>query len=151
MEPELKKVRSTGSMLPEHPRFFPGTHKARNYVKDVWILFEAICSVKIAWFINISPLLPVAKHSYAPYLKNTEFILPYNWWNIYWLYKKTQEWEDNQLLLLERLSIFFHSVRHQAQQYYQQLGVLFKMLLWNSKDTWISSWISRRFSLESLD
>ena len=44
----VEKVGSTGSMLPEHPRFFPGTHKARNYVKDVWILFEAICSVKIA-------------------------------------------------------------------------------------------------------
>ena len=29
---ELKKV---GSTLPEHLRFSPGTHKARNYPKDV--------------------------------------------------------------------------------------------------------------------
>ena len=37
--PELKKVGSAGSILPEHSRFFPGTHKARNYLKDVLIHF----------------------------------------------------------------------------------------------------------------
>ena len=57
---ELKKVGSMGSTPPEHSRFSPGTHKARNYLKDVWIMFQAICSVKIARFINISPIVPVA-------------------------------------------------------------------------------------------
>ena len=28
----MKKVRSMGSTLPEHLRFFPGTHKANNYL-----------------------------------------------------------------------------------------------------------------------
>ena len=45
---ELKKVGSTGSTLPEHSRFSPGKHKARNYLKDVLIVFQDICSVKIA-------------------------------------------------------------------------------------------------------
>ena len=57
--PELKKVGSTGSTLPEHQRFSPGTHKARNYLKDVWLLFQAICLVKIAQQINISLLVPL--------------------------------------------------------------------------------------------
>ena len=39
-----------GSTLPEHLRFSPGTHKERNY----------LLSVKIALFINISLLAPVA-------------------------------------------------------------------------------------------
>ena len=56
----LYKVRSTGSTLPEHSRVSPGKHKARNYLKDVWIAFQAICSVKIAQFIYISLLVPVA-------------------------------------------------------------------------------------------
>ena len=59
-EPELKKVGSTGSTLPEHSRISPGAHKARNYPKDVWIAFQAICSVKIAQFIYISLLISVA-------------------------------------------------------------------------------------------
>ena len=57
---ELKTVGSTGSTLPEHPRFSPGTHKASNYLKDVWIVCQAICSVKIAIFSNISSLVSVA-------------------------------------------------------------------------------------------
>ena len=32
----VEKKGSTGSMLPEHPRFCPGTHKAREYLKAVW-------------------------------------------------------------------------------------------------------------------
>ena len=32
----------------EHPRFSPGTHKARNYLKDVRIALQAICPMKIA-------------------------------------------------------------------------------------------------------
>ena len=46
--PELKKMRSTGSTLPEHSRLSPVTQKARNYPKDVKIAFQAICFVKIA-------------------------------------------------------------------------------------------------------
>jgi len=42
---ELKKV---GSTLPERSRFSPGTHRARNYLKDVWISFQAGYSMKIA-------------------------------------------------------------------------------------------------------
>ena len=57
---ELKKAGSTGSTLPEHQRQSPGTHKARHYLKDVWIAFQAICSAKIAQFINISLIVPVA-------------------------------------------------------------------------------------------
>ena len=57
---ELKKVGSTGSMLPEHTRFFPGTPKARNYLKDVRIVFQALFSVKIAQFIYISLLVPIS-------------------------------------------------------------------------------------------
>ena len=69
---------STGSSLPEHPRFSPGTRKARNYLKDVWIAFQAICSVSIASFINISSLVPVAYYWGAPQIivQNTEFVLP---------------------------------------------------------------------------
>ena len=57
---KLKKVGSTGSMLPEHPRFSKGTPKASNYPKDVRIVFQAIYSIKIAIFSNISLLVPVA-------------------------------------------------------------------------------------------
>ena len=64
--PELKKVGSTGSTLPEHPRFSPGTHKASNYLKDVWMVFQAICSVKIARFSNISLLVPGVENCDAP-------------------------------------------------------------------------------------
>ena len=38
-EPELKKVGSMGSMLPEHPRFAWGTQKASSYLKNVQIAF----------------------------------------------------------------------------------------------------------------
>ena len=47
-ELRFKKRRSTGSTLPEHSRFSPGKHKARNYLKDVLIVFQVICSVRIA-------------------------------------------------------------------------------------------------------
>ena len=42
-------------------------------------------------------------------MKNTKFVLLYIWWNINLLYKNTQEQEDRQLLLPERLSPFFSS------------------------------------------
>ena len=58
--PELKKVGSMGSTLPELTRFFPGTPKASNYLEDVQIVFQAICFVKIAQFIYISLLVPIA-------------------------------------------------------------------------------------------
>ena len=45
---ELKKMGKTGSTLPEHPRFSPGTNKLRNYLKDVWIVVQTIRSVNIA-------------------------------------------------------------------------------------------------------
>ena len=35
---ELKKVKSTGSTLPEHPRLVPGTHETRTYLKGVLIM-----------------------------------------------------------------------------------------------------------------
>ena len=54
--PELKKVGSMGSTLPEHLRFSPGTHKVRNYLKEEHLNH----SVKIARFINISLQVPVA-------------------------------------------------------------------------------------------
>ena len=49
---ELKKIGSTGSTLPEHQRFSQGTHKARHYLKDVWIAFQAICSCEADIQIN---------------------------------------------------------------------------------------------------
>ena len=55
--PPSHRVEKVGSTLPEHPRFSPGTHKARNYQKDVRIALQAICSMKIAGFINISILV----------------------------------------------------------------------------------------------
>ena len=59
----MKKIGSTGSMIPEHKRLPPETHKARNYLKDVMIAFQAILSVKIAQFINISLLVLSDAHS----------------------------------------------------------------------------------------
>ena len=53
---------STGSTLPEHPRFTPGTRKATNLLKDVWT------AVKIAQYIIKSLLVPVAKYYDAPNL-----------------------------------------------------------------------------------
>ena len=64
--PELKKVGSTRSTLPERQRFSPETHKARHKLKDVWIAFQVISSVKIARFINISSPVSVAKYYDAP-------------------------------------------------------------------------------------
>ena len=55
---ELKKVGSMGSKLPDHPRFSPGTPKASNYLKDVWIGFEVIYSAKIDHFSNSLQELP---------------------------------------------------------------------------------------------
>jgi len=54
------RVEKMGSTLPEHPRIYTGTHRARNYLKDVCTAFQAICSEKIAQFINISLLFPEA-------------------------------------------------------------------------------------------
>ena len=45
--------------------------------------------------------MPVALYCDAPYFINAEFVLPYNWWNIYHLHKKSQERKDHQLLLPE--------------------------------------------------
>jgi len=42
-------------------------------------------------------------------------VLLYNWWNINRLYEKTQEQEEHQLLLPERLSTFFSSVLMESQ------------------------------------
>ena len=35
IDAELKKVWSTGRMIPEHPRLFPGTHDTRTPLKGV--------------------------------------------------------------------------------------------------------------------
>ena len=70
LPPELRKVGSMGSTLPEHLRFSPGTHKANNYLKDVSIAFQAISSLKIAQFINI--FLYYLLHSVVmPYISKT--------------------------------------------------------------------------------
>ena len=46
---ELKKVGSTGSMLPEHTRLFPGTHETRMHLKGVLIMaFQAIPPLRMA-------------------------------------------------------------------------------------------------------
>ena len=93
MLPELKKVGSTGSTLPAHSRFSPGTHKTGNYPKDVMIAFKAICSVKRAQFIYISLLLVCSIVLGCPIIQNTEFVLRYNWWNINRLYNKLRNRE----------------------------------------------------------
>ena len=38
LEPEMKKVGSRGSMLPEHRRLSPGTHETRTHLKGVLIM-----------------------------------------------------------------------------------------------------------------
>ena len=54
---ELKTVGSTGSTLPEHPRFSPGTHKANNYLKDVWIAYQAIYLPNISKTLKLNFLV----------------------------------------------------------------------------------------------
>ena len=41
----VEKVWSTGSMLPEHTRFSPGTHRARAYLKGVRSLVLNLCHI----------------------------------------------------------------------------------------------------------
>ena len=75
---ELKKMGSTGSMLPELPRFSPGTHKASNYLKDVWI---AKCSVEIARFsssvCSIELLGPVVHKLWVPITLRLKEYIPF--------------------------------------------------------------------------
>ena len=49
-----------GEHAPGTPKVFASNTQDNNYLKDVWIAFQAKCSVKIAQFINISLLMPVA-------------------------------------------------------------------------------------------
>ena len=44
----VEKSGEHGEHAPGTPKVFPGTRKARNYLKDVWKEFQAICTVKIA-------------------------------------------------------------------------------------------------------
>ena len=93
--PELKKVGSMGSTLPEHTRFFPGTPKARNYLKDIRIIFQAICSVKIARIIYIS-LLAQTLSLYYPTIDGIYTVC----------IKKTQEREITQFCSRNASALF---------------------------------------------
>ena len=47
----------TGSTLPEHLRCSPGTHKANNYLKDVWIAYQAIYLPNISKTLKLNFLV----------------------------------------------------------------------------------------------
>ena len=70
-------------------------------MKDVWIAFYAIFYIKLN--LSIFPFKCLQHTIVMPHVSKHDFVLPYNWWNIYHLYKKkTREREDHQLLVLER-------------------------------------------------
>ena len=56
----VEKSGEHGEHAPGTPKVFPRNTQCKNYLKDVGIVFEAICCVKIAPFINISILVPIA-------------------------------------------------------------------------------------------
>ena len=105
----VEKSREHREHAPGTPKAFPRNTQGKKL--STWcsdsVSSHIICEKSLIYQYFPSSACSIVL--WCPIVQNTEFVLPYNWRNIFRFYEKTQEQEDHQLLLPERLSTFFSS------------------------------------------